>query len=57
MQLIPHNSFSINNIEYNIVLLPTLPTSPYFLLPCYVENDDNNNDNDNDSPFSFSKDK
>jgi hypothetical protein len=58
MQLIPHNlqSFSINNTKYNIVL-PTLTTSPYFLLPCYLENDDNDNDNVNESSFYFSKDK
>jgi hypothetical protein len=57
MQLIAHNlqPFSISNTKYNTILLPILPSSPYFLLPDYLENDDN--DNANDSPFSFSKDK
>ncbi len=54
MHLIPHNLFHYTMLRHNMVLLPTLLTSPIFLLPCYLKND--NDDNDNDVP-SFSKDK
>jgi hypothetical protein len=35
-----------------MVLLPTLPSSPYLFLPCYLEND-----NENDPSSSSSRDK
>jgi ureidoglycolate hydrolase len=31
--------YILYTLKYNMVLLPTLPTFPYLLLPCYLEND------------------